>query len=48
MSVELFIEDAQSDVVDEGFDAGIRLSDILVKDMVAMKLFGPVRFITAA
>jgi DNA-binding transcriptional LysR family regulator len=48
ISVELFIEDAQSDVVDEGFDAGIRLSDILVKDMVAMKLFGPVRFITAA
>lgn len=48
VSVELFIEDAQSDVVDEGFDAGIRLSDILVKDMVAMKLFGPVRFITAA
>lgn len=48
VSVELFIEDAQSDVVDEGFDAGIRLSDILVKDMVALKLFGPVRFVTAA
>ncbi|MNL09846.1 HTH-type transcriptional regulator DmlR [compost metagenome] len=48
ISVELFIEDAQSDVVDEGFDAGIRLSDILMKDMVAMKLFGPVKFVTAA
>jgi DNA-binding transcriptional LysR family regulator len=46
VSVELFFEDAQSDVVAEGFDAGIRLSDILAKDMVALKLFGPVRFVT--
>jgi DNA-binding transcriptional LysR family regulator len=45
ISVELFFEDAQADVVERGFDAGIRLSDILAKDVVAMKLFGPVRFV---
>lgn len=48
ITVELFFEDQTSDVVAEGFDAGIRLSDILAKDMVAIKLVGPVRFVTAA
>jgi DNA-binding transcriptional LysR family regulator len=48
ITVELFFEDQQSDVVEKGFDAGIRLSDILAKDVVAMKLYGPVRFVTAA
>lgn len=48
IQIELFFEDQQSDVVAEGFDAGIRLSDILAKDMVAIKLFGPVRFVAAA
>lgn len=46
--VELFFEDHQSDIVERGFDAGIRLSDILAKDVVALKLFGPVKFVTAA
>jgi DNA-binding transcriptional LysR family regulator len=48
ITVELFFEDEQSDVIEKGFDAGIRLSDILAKDVVAIKLFGPVRFATAA
>jgi DNA-binding transcriptional LysR family regulator len=48
VTVELFFEDQTSDIVGKGFDAGIRLSDILAKDMVALKLFGPVRFVTAA
>jgi DNA-binding transcriptional LysR family regulator len=48
ITVELFFEDQQADVVGEGFDAGIRVSDILAKDVVAIKLFGPVRFVTAA
>ena len=47
VSVELFFEDAQSDIVAQGFDAGIRISDILAQDMVALKLVGPVRFVTA-
>ena len=48
VTVELYFEDAKSDIVGSGFDAGIRLSDILAKDMVAIKLFGPVHFVTAA
>jgi DNA-binding transcriptional LysR family regulator len=48
ITVELFFEDQQSDVVATGFDAGIRISDILAKDVVAIKLWGPIRFVTAA
>jgi DNA-binding transcriptional LysR family regulator len=48
ITVELCFEDGRSDIVGSGFDAGIRLSDILVQDMVATKLFGPVRFVTVA
>jgi len=48
ITIELFFEDQQSDIIEKGFDAGIRLSDILAKDVVALKLFGPVRFVTAA
>jgi DNA-binding transcriptional LysR family regulator len=48
ITVELFFEDQQSDIVKKGFDAGIRLSDILAKDVVAIKLYGPVRFVTFA
>ncbi|RYZ52475.1 MAG: LysR family transcriptional regulator [Proteobacteria bacterium] len=47
VSVEVFFEDAASDVVGNGFDAGIRLSDILAEDMVALKLYGPVKFVIA-
>jgi DNA-binding transcriptional LysR family regulator len=45
VSVELFFEDAASDIVEKGFDAGIRVSDILAQDVVAIKLFGPIRFV---
>lgn len=48
VSVECFLEDNPTNVFESGFDAGVRLSDILAKDMVALKLFGPVRFITVA
>jgi DNA-binding transcriptional LysR family regulator len=48
ITVELFFDDGQSDIVGDGFDAGIRLSDILIQDMIATKLYGPVRFVTAA
>lgn len=47
VTVELYFEDAKSDVVGSGFDAGVRLSDILAKDMVALKLYGPIHFVTA-
>jgi DNA-binding transcriptional LysR family regulator len=45
VSIELFFEETASDVVAEGFDAGVRDSDILARDMVAIKLFGPIRFV---
>jgi DNA-binding transcriptional LysR family regulator len=45
VKVELFFDDALSDVVEESFDAGIRLSEYMAKDMVALKLSGPIRFV---
>jgi len=47
ISVEVVLEDTPSDVIGKGFDAGVRLSDILAKDMVATKLFGPIRWVIA-
>jgi DNA-binding transcriptional LysR family regulator len=47
VSVELHFENAATDVFERGFDAGIRVSDILAKDMIAIKLFGPLRFVVA-
>lgn len=46
--IELHFEDQTSEIFEKGFDAGIRLSDILAKDMVAIKLYGPINFIIAA
>lgn len=47
ISVELYFQDEETDVVAHGFDAGVRLSDTLARDMVAIKLYGPVRFVTS-
>jgi DNA-binding transcriptional LysR family regulator len=47
VTVEISFEDAAVDVFERGFDAGIRLSDILAKDVVAIKLMGPVNFAVA-
>jgi len=47
VSVELYFKDEETDMVAMGFDAGIRLSDTLARDMVAIKLLGPVRFVTS-
>lgn len=47
VTVELFFENAATNIFERGFDAGIRLSDILAKDVVTLKLFGPVRFVVA-
>jgi DNA-binding transcriptional LysR family regulator len=45
VTVELFFDDDLSDVVESGFDAGIRLSEMMARDMVAMKILGPMRFV---
>lgn len=45
IEVEFVIEDRLVDIVAEGYDAGIRLSEIIDRDMVQVKLTGPCRFI---
>jgi DNA-binding transcriptional LysR family regulator len=47
VSVQLSFDDDLSDVTKGGFDAGIRISETTAKDMVAMKLSGPLRFVIA-
>lgn len=48
ITIEVSLEEAQRDIVKDGFDAGIRLSDILANDMIALKLLGPVSFVVSA
>jgi DNA-binding transcriptional LysR family regulator len=43
ITTELFFSEGLSDVVSENFDAGIRLSELTAKDMIAIKLFGSFR-----
>lgn len=45
ITVELNFADQTQDIVAEGFDAGIRYSDILDKDMVAVRISNVIRFI---
>jgi DNA-binding transcriptional LysR family regulator len=47
VTVELFFENAATNIFERGFDAGIRVSDILAQDMVALKLVGPIRWVIA-
>jgi DNA-binding transcriptional LysR family regulator len=48
ISVEVHFEDKSSDIVDSGFDVGIRISDILANDVIAVKLIGPVKYVVVA
>lgn len=48
VSIELCFDDRLVDVVSKGYDAGIRLSDILANDVTVYRLAGPVEFVTAA
>lgn len=43
VQVELFVDPALADIVDGGFDAGIRLGESLQKDMVALPVGAPLR-----
>ena len=45
VEVELVVEDRLVDIVAEGYDAGIRLSEIIDRDMVQVRLTGPARFV---
>ncbi len=45
VEVDVVIEDRLVDVVAEGYDAGIRLSEFLERDMVQVRLTDPFRFV---
>jgi DNA-binding transcriptional LysR family regulator len=45
IEVELVFEDRQVDIIAEGYDAGIRLSEYVERDMVSIRLTEPFNFI---
>jgi DNA-binding transcriptional LysR family regulator len=45
IDVEISVEDRLVDIVAEGFDAGIRLSESIQRDMVQVRLTDPFRFV---
>jgi DNA-binding transcriptional LysR family regulator len=44
LQVEIFAEDGLTNIIAEGFDAGIRLGELLEADMVAVRLTPPFKF----
>jgi DNA-binding transcriptional LysR family regulator len=44
-TVDVWVEDRLVDIVAEGFDAGVRLSEAMEKDMVSVRLTEPFRFV---
>lgn len=48
ISLELFFQDEVTDVVEGGFDCGIRLTELTAKDMIAIKIFGTINHIVVA
>ncbi|OWJ65966.1 LysR family transcriptional regulator [Inquilinus limosus] len=44
LQIEIFAEDGLANIVAEGFDAGIRLGELLEADMVAVRLTPPFQF----
>lgn len=48
VSMEIAVDDGFSDVIGLGFDAGVRYGESLARDMIAVPLGGPQRFVVAA
>ena len=48
VTLDVTVTDAESDIVAEGFDAGVRLGEVIEQDMVAVPLTGPVRQVVVA
>jgi DNA-binding transcriptional LysR family regulator len=48
LKVELVAEDALVDIVERGFDAGVRYGESLARDMIAVSLVAQQRFVIAA
>ncbi len=47
IELEIFADDALSDLIAGGFDAGVRMGEMLEADMIAVRLSGPFRFVVA-
>jgi DNA-binding transcriptional LysR family regulator len=45
VELDLVVENRKADIVAEGFDAGIRMEEFLERDMVAVRLSPPFRFV---
>jgi DNA-binding transcriptional LysR family regulator len=45
IEVEVAVEERLVDIVAEGYDAGVRLSDVIERDMVQVRLTDPFRFV---
>jgi DNA-binding transcriptional LysR family regulator len=48
VTVEVFADDGLVDIVGEGFDAGVRLGEMIAEDMVTVRLTPPLRAIVVA
>ncbi|MDR7192044.1 LysR family transcriptional regulator [Luteimonas terrae] len=48
VTLDVTVTDAESDIVAEGFDAGVRLGEVIEQDMIAVPLTGPVRQVVVA
>lgn len=48
IQMEIVVDNAFTDVVGEGFDAGVRYGERLDKDMIALPLGGPERYVLVA
>lgn len=48
VTVEAYVDDGLSDIVAAGFDAGVRLGEMIAEDMVAVRLTPPLRAIVVA
>lgn len=47
IELEIYADDALSDLTAGGFDAGVRMGEMLEADMIAVRLSGPFRFVIA-
>lgn len=48
IKLECIVDDAISDIVSQGFDAGVRARERVARGMVAVRLYGRVRYVVAA
>ncbi|MFS8047412.1 LysR family transcriptional regulator [Rhizobium sp. BR 314] len=48
VEVEIFSDERLTDIVSEGFDAGIRIGEMIAQDMVAVRLTPPFRSVVVA